>query len=100
MASAEDVEDHERLSKRDLTVTVGTADSVSFDDGTLHEGGNDMDDEAYAIKGNVVSMLECDIQAADDVGDKGEMHDASEGSKSSIAKRIQRTPRRRHPSAK
>ncbi|KAJ8420424.1 hypothetical protein Cgig2_012537 [Carnegiea gigantea] len=99
MASDEDGEDHERLGKCDLTVTVGTVNSVSLDDGTLHKGGNDMDDEAYATERNVIPMLECDIQPANDVGDKGETHDAIEGSKPSIAKRIRRSPRRRHPSA-
>ena len=60
-----------------------------------HMGGNEMDDSAYATEGNVVPRLECDIQPADDVGEEGETHSAGHGGKSSIPKRIRRSPRRR-----
>ena len=46
-----------------------------------------MDDEAHAKEGNVVPMLECDIQPAGDVGEEREMHNGGEGSKSSITKK-------------
>ncbi|KAJ8425692.1 hypothetical protein Cgig2_026214 [Carnegiea gigantea] len=46
--------------------------------------------------------LECDTEQphADDIGEEGDVRMAGEGSNSSIAKRIRRSPRRRQPLAK
>ncbi|KAJ8436381.1 hypothetical protein Cgig2_032202 [Carnegiea gigantea] len=85
--SAEDMEDREPLGERDLTFTVGSLNDLSLDPGMLHRGGYNMDGEAYAKEGNVVPMLECDIQPAGDIGEEGEMHNGGEGSKSSITKK-------------
>ncbi|KAJ8420240.1 hypothetical protein Cgig2_030303 [Carnegiea gigantea] len=75
-------------------------DCEPFGDDMSHEGGNEMDNSAYAREGNIVPKLEFDIQLAIDVSKEGEMHDAGEWSKSSIAKRIRRSPRQRQPAVK
>ncbi|KAJ8439632.1 hypothetical protein Cgig2_021008 [Carnegiea gigantea] len=56
----------------------------------------------HAMEEDVVPILECDIEEphADDVGEEGDVRMVGEGSNSSIAKRIWRSPWRRQPLAK
>ncbi|KAJ8423476.1 hypothetical protein Cgig2_013519 [Carnegiea gigantea] len=89
-----------KLHDADVARAEDVEVSESLGQGMSHEGRNEMDDSAYDTTENVVLRLKCDIQLPSNIAEEGEMHDAGEGSKSSIAKRIRRSPRLQHPSAK